>query len=237
MSTCRITISSFLVAAMSVYACVLLSETPAQAQQMIAATKSQITKEEDKCSDKASTEVEDLLNQGAFVRPLVEFIADVGKLISIDKYDLKERVAIEIDVADGYDGRGSIEESSAGNEWLSVAAKNALEPMKSAFGEAFYRYDDKRKQLVAHFAFTFLFENSSLMVQAKAEQPSPEQAQKLAAIYNSYFSLGSCRERGEPEEIFYKNTKALVENNQVLIVTRLPRAGLSELLAKKPVAN
>jgi hypothetical protein len=237
MSTTRITISSFLVAAMSVYACVLLTETPAQAQQIIAATKSQVTKEEGRCPDKASPEVEDLLNQGAFVRPLAEFIGDVRKLISIDKYDLKERVSIEIDLINSNDGRNGIQQQSSGNEWLSVAAKNAAEQITSAFGEAFYRYDDEWKQPAAHFAFTFLFENSSLIIKAKAEHSSPEQAQKLAATYNSYFSLGSCRERGEPDEVLYQNTKALVENNQVLIVTRLPRAGLLELLAKQPAAN
>jgi hypothetical protein len=237
MLTSRITISSFLVAAMSVYACVLLSETPAQARQIIATTKSQITKEEDKCSDKASPEVEYLLDQGSFVRPLAKFVADVRKLISIDKYDLKDRVSIEFDLISNDDGRDGIQQRSSGNGWLELAAKIAVEQIKSDFGEAFYRYDNEWKQPAAHFVFTFLFENSSLAINAKAEQASPEQAQKLAAIYNSYFSLGSCRERGEPDEVLYQNTKALVENNQVLIVTRLPRAGLSELLAKQPAAT
>ena len=33
-------------------------------------------------------------------------------------------------------------------------------------------------------------------------------------------------------EILYQNTKALIENNQVIVVTRLPRAGLSDSPAK-----
>ena len=42
----------------------------------------------------------------------------------------------------------------------------------------------------------------------------------------------------EPQstEILYQNTKALIENNQVLIVTRLPRAGLSDSPAKPLMA-
>jgi hypothetical protein len=58
------------------------------------------------------------------------------------------------------------------------------------------------------------------------------QAQKLAAAYNSYFSLGVARKRVEPEAVPYQNSKALVEQNRVLIVTHLPRAALSDSLAK-----
>jgi len=63
------------------------------------------------------------------------------------------------------------------------------------------------------------------------------QVEKLAAIYNAHFSFDSCPERGEPEAIFYQNTRALSENNQVLVVTRLPRAALSVLLAKRPAMD
>jgi hypothetical protein len=38
------------------------------------------------------------------------------------------------------------------------------------------------------------------------------------------------------KEIFYRKTKPLAFNNQVLIVTRLPRAGLSDLSAEQPKA-
>lgn len=63
------------------------------------------------------------------------------------------------------------------------------------------------------------------------------QAQKIAAAYNPHSSFGSYGDRSEPVEISYQNSKALVRNNQVLIVTRLPRAGLSDSLAKSPAAN
>jgi hypothetical protein len=41
---------------------------------------------------------------------------------------------------------------------------------------------------------------------------------------------------GQPEEILYQNTKALTDNNQVLLITHLPRAALSEQPAKPPKA-
>jgi hypothetical protein len=73
-------------------------------------------------------------------------------------------------------------------------------------------------------------EDSSI---SKLQQPSIDQAQKLAATHNSYFSLDGCSKRGEPEEVSYKNTKALTDNNQVLIITHLPRAALSERLGEE----
>jgi hypothetical protein len=34
--------------------------------------------------------------------------------------------------------------------------------------------------------------------------------------------------KGQPAEILYQNTKALTDNNQVLVITHLPRAALSD---------
>lgn len=148
MLTSRITVSSFLVAAMSVCACVLLSEAPAYARNDISAAKFHIAKQ-DQRSDK-SLEVVDLLRQSEFIRPLARFISDVGNLLSLEKYNLKGHVSLAVD---------------------------------------------------------------------------------------SYYPSSDCRERGVPEAIFYKNTKALGDTNRVLIVTNLPRAALSDLQALGPAAN
>ena len=63
------------------------------------------------------------------------------------------------------------------------------------------------------------------------------QAQKLAAAYSSHFSFNGCRERVQPEAILYQNSKALIKNNRVLIVTHLPRAALSDSLAERSAAS
>lgn len=86
-----------------------------------------------RCSDEAPAKIEQLLNSKVFINPLAGFVADLGKLISIEKYDL----------------------------------------------------------------------------------------------------IGSGRERAESVKIFYQNSRALVRNDEVLIVTRLPRAGLSNFPAKQ----
>jgi len=67
----------------------------------------------------------------------------------------------------------------------------------------------------------------------KIQQPSSKQARKLAATRNSHFSLSNRREYNQPDRVLYRNTKALTNHNQVLIVTHLPRAALSEKLGKE----
>ena len=44
------------------------------------------------------------------------------------------------------------------------------------------------------------------------------------------------RAEASPEENFYRNEKPLAGPHQVLVVTRLPRAGLSDLPAESPKA-
>ena len=76
-----------------------------------------------------------------------------------------------------------------------------------------------------------------LVVHVSFERLAPKQARRPAAVSNSYFQAGVCRAQNRPAEIFYQNTRALTATDQVLVVTRLPRAGLSALLAEQPIAN
>jgi hypothetical protein len=59
-----------------------------------------------------------------------------------------------------------------------------------------------------------------------SQQLSPQQARKLAALSNSYFQIAVCQPQGEPAEVLYQNERALTNLNRILVVTRLPRAGL-----------
>lgn len=65
-----------------------------------------------------------------------------------------------------------------------------------------------------------------------AGQLTPQRTLKLAAASNSYFQLDICRAQIAPQENLYKNSRALTDNHPLLVVTRLPRAGLTSLLAE-----
>lgn len=80
-------------------------------------------------------------------------------------------------------------------------------------------------------------ESQALVFQAFSQHLSPQQVRKLAATNNSYFQIAVCQSQGEPEENFYKNTRALIDKNQLLGVTRLPRAALVSLPAEQPARD
>ena len=60
--------------------------------------------------------------------------------------------------------------------------------------------------------------------------------QKLKAA-DHWLADSVARVEGQPDELLYQNSKPLIEHNQVLIVTRLPRAGLSDAPAKPLAAR
>lgn len=51
--------------------------------------------------------------------------------------------------------------------------------------------------------------------------------------YNSSLSFLRCESQNKPENVILKNTQITYENNQVFIVTRLPRGSIDALLAQK----
>jgi hypothetical protein len=86
-------------------------------------------------------------------------------------------------------------------------------------------------------AGTAVSESQALVFHAFSQPLSPQQVRKLAATNNSYFQIAVCQSQGEPEENFYQNTRALIDKNQLLVVTRLPRAALTTLPAEQPAFN
>ena len=74
--------------------------------------------------------------------------------------------------------------------------------------------------------------SQALVAGAASQQLSPQQARKLAAASNPYFQMAACHVHVERVEVFYQNTRALSNKDQLLIVTRLPRAALATLLAE-----
>jgi hypothetical protein len=184
------------------------------------------------CSEAATPEVEKLLDHKKFISPpFLAFVAEVRELIVRgDLYDLD----ISLDAPFlGHVDHMTINRNS-GSEMSSAAAEEFASEV-----ETFLRITDALfyEQGIAHLSVTFKTTASELIANIVFKQHSPEHARKLVASFNAMFSAGGCRERGEPSELFYTNTKALTDNDQVLIVTRLPRAGLDVPLVEKPVAN
>lgn len=54
----------------------------------------------------------------------------------------------------------------------------------------------------------------------------------LVSSYNTSLNFLRCESQNKAENVILKNTEITFENNQVFIVTRLPRASIDELLSK-----
>lgn len=64
-------------------------------------------------------------------------------------------------------------------------------------------------------------------------QDLDDEAQRYQSVCDAALSRIKVRQLDDPRIITYKNTSITFENNQVFIVTRLARASIDELLAKK----
>ncbi len=185
---------------------------------------------------KENTDESDNLNlrDSAFSEPILTFIDDVHKLISINKYEISERVSVDISVSTVRHGK-SQSVISTNHGWISVAAQIPAETLSHNLpsGYEFYRYDKDIEAEAKHCTVEFILEDSGLVVTTKYELSSNEKANKLTSAFNSFFSKNTCECNDESDRVIYQNTKALTENNQILIVTRLPRGSLDALLKAK----
>ncbi len=78
--------------------------------------------------------------------------------------------------------------------------------------------------------WTIAFDDSWFSAGVKFSQESPEAATKFATTYEHLIEAWKW---GKPQvpKVFYDNTHSFAENDQVFIITRLPRAGLVSLLS------
>lgn len=82
------------------------------------------------------------------------------------------------------------------------------------------------------FVFDFNQNKSKLETKVKFLQKNDLDAHKISVAYDSNLDFQRCKSKNKPDSVIYENTEILSENNQVFIVTRLPRGSLDALLAK-----
>jgi hypothetical protein len=84
-------------------------------------------------------------------------------------------------------------------------------------------------------SFSFDFDNSKsfLNTKVKFSGKTDLDAHKLSVGYDSSLDLWRCKTQSKPINVILRNTEVFTENNQVTIVTRLPRASIESLLAEK----
>ena len=76
----------------------------------------------------------------------------------------------------------------------------------------------------------FLTDGLSISIKTTVENKNSQDTQIFLNEIKSYFKKFASSPAWSREKIIYENTKVTSENNQVFIVTRLPRGSLDELL-------
>jgi hypothetical protein len=243
LSTTRINNVSLFVTVLSACLGLLAVGMPAQvyAQQAVRLAEASAfpREQQGRCDEEALSKVEPLINLDAFFPPVREFIADLKRLVSIGKYQFGEYDHVAVSLAIPKSGVAQINISSQDGYWTRAAAADAANKFLFIFDDAtrFYSYDEELQSDLARLEVAFHLDRSGLGIHLGQEQKTFEQAQKLAANYNASFALAACRAKDEFERSFYENTKALVKENKILIITNLPRAALENPPAEQPAAN
>lgn len=83
---------------------------------------------------------------------------------------------------------------------------------------------------------TLEYDASSLTVKVSINKKSPELARQAAANFNRAFETLKIKSDSVPVKIFSEDTSFSFDNNQVFIVTRLPRGSIDKLFAPAPAA-
>ncbi len=102
-------------------------------------------------------------------------------------------------------------------------------PALDKINKTFPHTIDRDKEQVR---INLILSGNFLLVKTTLNQDSDEQAESYYNSYNSNLSGLKLRTKGYAKAVIYENTSFSFKNNQVFIVTRLPRAAIDEHLAK-----
>lgn len=122
--------------------------------------------------------------------------------------------------------KGSITDFVVTNNEL-ISSKNTsriidflLPKSKNSVSEPSLKFKITPEKSFSSFSFTYTFE-------------SPADGYLLASAFDYGFKYENCRSKGNFEAVIYTNAEISHSNNQIFIVTRLPRASIDDLLAEK----
>lgn len=186
--------------------------------------------DDEDCWDSASQEVLGLVNGDFLSNGILGFLTDLQNLAKIGKYTDGDRFNFQFDYKSTEGGRSRISYLCySTDDSVILAASKKVENLASS---RYYRYDQDLKTNASHSTVSFILENDVLTIKISDEQKSNSVAEITANNYNKAFAIGICSKYvDKPQKIVYQRSKATFENNQVFIVTNLPRASIDELLA------
>jgi len=194
-------------------------------------TKDDLDNKPEKDELKEDIEIIQKLN---LVQAITNFVADLKKLESIGKFNSKTdwNFSYKVWLQKSGDFSQISKNSDISNPWLETAVSEIISTVElsdissisdhlpnckgdSSCRETYVEISSNANE----FSLVFLFKKSN-----------PEKSKLAAIAFNKVFISQKIALKKFANPLIYENTETRSENNQVFIVTRLPRGSLDELL-------
>lgn len=199
--------------------------------------KDDLDNKPDDCSEGSSEKARNLLNIDFLSDGIIDLVNDLDALSKIGKFAWTDTFNHRIvrKVSEGGIARSTT--GSSGNPWTRAAVSEREESISSICpwtGCEFFQFDEEFGANASTTQIEVAYDGSSLTVSVTLSQRNDIEAKELSAIFSEAFRIGSCSDEytTPSQKVVYKHSVSKPGNGQVLVVTRLPRAGLDSLLAK-----
>lgn len=176
----------------------------------------------------------------SYYAQIEDFLEDLQKLQKIEKFDLDydqfevfESGFVPCNV-DGDPVRHAEQQIRIDNNWLKAAVTDARNQFRNY---NFLSDCQKNRQFENHLStnskFKLSYDKSELKLEISVPKSSKQRADFLAERFNQAYRIYEIDEENSLVKTLHQNTSFQSENNQVFIVTRLPRGSIDDLFNQK----
>ena len=195
------------------------------------------------CSENTDEKAIHLLNLKVLSSGIIDLVNDLDGLVKLGKIKWTDTFDYDFNRKVSWGGKvrttTQVNSNYNYNNWTHLAVGDRIEDIVDllcpwAGGCGLYNYDPDFETRASNSDIRIRLDGQQVLtVQVHLLQPDAEQAESLSAIFSETFRIGACSDiYSEPaHQITYRNTVSKPGNGKILVVTRLPRAALDELLA------
>ncbi len=180
-----------------------------------------------------------LSNENLFVPQIIRLINEINALSNHQNFNWSLKTHYEIeglgfcesDNSPSFLGSGNLDNERFSEIFDDFAVRLSREIAKRRVAD---KFGDFYSQTVS---YDFLAENSSVSLKTTIENKNAQETQIFFDELKNYFEKFVSFPALSKEKIIHENTKVSSENNQIIIVTRLPRGSLDALLKQDAKAE
>lgn len=126
---------------------------------------------------------------------------------------------------------------SKSSDWSSAAHAGQISELHSLFLTPLADCSEPTKRKSISNSSNITIDYDWLNSELKVQKHSESRANELVKTLRNYFFSQKSKTADRAEKIVYENTQVYAENNQVMIITRLPRASIDSLIKSENQAK